>query len=63
MEKENCPLTICRQRNILRGDRYENQSQEQYELMAENIRYSTKVDTSIYSSNECAEQIIRDLFQ
>ena len=45
-----CPLDICRQRNIIRGDRYETQSQEQYDLMAENIKYSAKVDTSIYSS-------------
>ncbi len=57
-----CPLDICRQRNIIRGDRYETQSQEQYALMAENIRYSVKVDTSIYSSEECAEMIINELF-
>lgn len=55
-----CPLDICRQRNIIRGDRYETQSQEQYELMAENIRYSLKVDTSVCSSEECAEKIIRN---
>ncbi len=57
-----CPLDICRQRNIIRGDRYEIQSQEQYALMAENIKYSTKVDTSRYSTEECAEKIIRELF-
>ncbi len=57
-----CPLEICRQRNIIRGDRYETQSQEQYALMAENIKYSTKVDTSIYSPEECAKKIIGDLF-
>ncbi len=57
-----CPLDICRQRNIIRQDRYEAQSQEQNELMAENIKYSTRVDTSIYSSDECAEIIIRELF-
>lgn len=57
-----CPLDICRQRNIIRGDRYEMQSQEQYELMAENIKYSIRVDTSIYSSEECAGQILRKLF-
>ena len=57
-----CPLDICRQRNIIRGDRYETQSQEQYALMAENIKYSTKVDTSIYSPDECAEKIIQELF-
>lgn len=57
-----CPLDICRQRNIIRGDRFETQSQEQHALMAENIKYSAKVDTSIYSSKECAEKIIRELF-
>lgn len=57
-----CPLDICRQRNLLRGDRYETQSQEQHALMAENIRYSVRVDTSIYSSEECAGKIIRELF-
>ncbi|MBO5353225.1 MAG: AAA family ATPase [Lachnospiraceae bacterium] len=57
-----CPLDICRQRNRIRGDRYETQSQEQYDLMAENIRYRMKVDTSVYSSEECAEMIINELF-
>ena len=57
-----CPLDICRQRNIIRGDRYETHSQEQYDLMAENIKYSAKVDTSIYSPEECAKKIIKELF-
>ena len=57
-----CPLDICRQRNIIRGDRYETQSQEQYDLMAANIKYSAKVDTSIYSPEECAKKIIKELF-
>ena len=57
-----CPLEICRQRNIMRGDRYETQSQEQYELMADNIQYRMKVDTSVNSSAECAEMIMEELF-
>lgn len=57
-----CPLEICRQRNILRGDRYETQSQEQYALMTENIQYRTRVDTSKYTSEECAKKILRELF-
>ena len=56
-----CPLEICRQRNIIRGDRYETQSQEQHDLMAENIRYSLRVDTSVYSPSECAEIIVKEL--
>ncbi|MBO5071989.1 MAG: NUDIX domain-containing protein [Eubacterium sp.] len=57
-----CPLDICRQRNVIRGDRYETQSQEQADLMAPNIAYSARVDTSIYRPEECAEKIIRELF-
>ena len=57
-----CPLDICRTRNIMRGDRYEMQSDEQHELMAKNIAYSLKVDTSLYSSTECADIIVRKLF-
>ena len=58
-----CPLDVCRQRNIIRGDRYETQSLEQHDLMAKNIKYSVTVDTSVYSSEECAEQIVRELFR
>ena len=57
-----CPLEICRQRNILRGDRYEAQSHEQHALMAENIQYRTRVDTSKYTSEECAKKILQELF-
>ena len=58
-----CPLDICRKRNIARGDRYEDQSEEQAALMATNIAYSLRVDTSLYSSSECADQIISQLFK
>ena len=58
-----CPLELCRQRNIARGDRYEDQSEEQAALMATNIAYSLRVDTSLYSSAECADQIISQLFE
>lgn len=57
-----CPLEICRQRNIDRGDRYETQSEEQHALMAENIKYSVTVDTSVGSPAECAEIIVKALF-
>lgn len=57
-----CPLDICRKRNVARGDRYENQSNEQYEMMANNIKYRLRVDTSLHSSDECAEMIINALF-
>ncbi len=57
-----CPLDICRERNIARGDRYETQSEEQHELMAQNIKYSLRVDTSVNSPEECAELIVKELF-
>ena len=57
-----CPLDICRQRNTDRGDRYETQSEEQAELMAGDIRYSLRVDTSRLSPEECADAILKALF-
>ena len=57
-----CPLDICRKRNIIRGDRYESQSDEQYESLAKNIKYRLRVDTSLYSPSECADIIIKELF-
>lgn len=57
-----CPPEICRQRNIIRGDRYETQSEEQQVLMAKNINYSARVDTSVNSPSECAEIILKKLF-
>ena len=56
-----CPLEICRQRNIERGDRYESQSDEQYALMTEQIAYSAKVDTSVLSPAACADIIVNTL--
>ncbi len=58
-----CPLEICRQRNIERGDRYESQSDEQTELMCKDIRYSMRVDTSKLTAEECADEILRTLFK
>ena len=57
-----CPLEICRQRNIERGDRFESQSEEQAELMNKEIKYRMRVDTSRFSAEECAEQIVKELF-
>ena len=57
-----CPLEICKQRNIERGDRYESQSEEQAELMSKDIKYRMRVDTSKYSAQECADMIVKTLF-
>lgn len=58
-----CPLEICRERNIQRGDRYAEQSEEQYALMAKNISYSMRVDTSVQTPEECAQSILKRLFE
>ncbi|MBP3648726.1 MAG: AAA family ATPase [Clostridia bacterium] len=57
-----CPLEICRQRNLVRGDRYETQSEEQAALMAQNIHYTMRVDTSQNSPEQCASQILSTIF-
>ena len=57
-----CPLEICRQRNIARGDRGEFQSEFQHRYMAPDIHHSLRVDTSKYSADECAKQIVEGLF-
>lgn len=57
-----CPLALCRQRNKIRGDRYETQSEEQAAIMAKGIDYCMTVDTSRYTPEECAEQIVNRLF-
>lgn len=58
-----CPLEVCRERNIERENRYADQSEEQYWLMAKNIKYSMKVDTSTHSPMECANNILKELFK
>ena len=58
-----CPLDICRERNIERGDRTEDQSEMQSRIMAENINYSCSVDTSLNTPEECAEIIIKTYFK
>ena len=55
-------MDICKKRNCIREDRYEAQAEEQLELMAKNIRYSMKVDTSVYTPAECADIIVKELF-
>lgn len=58
-----CPLEICRKRNTERENRYLDQSDEQNKLMAKNIKYSMRVNTSIHSPQECANIILNELFK
>jgi len=56
-----CPLDECRRRNIARGNRGENQSHEQDAIMNKAVRHDIKVDTSVFSAEKCARQIL-DVF-
>ncbi|MFD0716358.1 AAA family ATPase [Paenibacillus sp. GCM10027626] len=57
-----CPLEICRQRNIERGDRAEDQSDWQNKIMAKDIPYNCTVNTHLNTPEECAELILKKLF-
>lgn len=57
-----CPVEVCEERNLRRGDRREGQSREQAELMNPDILYSMRVETDKFSPDECAEQILQKLF-
>lgn len=57
-----CPLEVCRQRNIARGNRGEWQSHDQHRYMATDVVHSVKVDTSVQSPRECAKAIIEACF-
>ena len=53
-----CPLEVCRRRNILRGDRRENQSFEQSKIAETNISYTLSIDTSVHTVQECADLLL-----
>lgn len=57
-----CPLDVCRQRNLLRGDRHESQSQEQAAIMSSGVHYDLHLDTSRLTPSQCAAEIIAHFF-
>ena len=56
-----CPLEVCRQRNLLRGDRHETQSDEQAAVMAQNVRYDLRLDTHLQTAKACAQTLLHHL--
>lgn len=54
----HCPLDICRQRNISRGDRRENQSFEQDKIAEKDIQYDLSIDTSLHTVKESADLLL-----
>jgi len=59
----SCPLEICRQRNIKRGDRGEFQSAEQDKRVDKNAIFDFSVKTDVESPEECAEMILHKLIE
>lgn len=53
-----CPLEVLRERNIMRGDRDENQSFEQSKKVETDIDYSLVIDTSKMDVSKCAEKLL-----
>lgn len=53
-----CPLDELRRRNIARGDRGENQSAEQNELMTKGLSLDLVLDSSVMTPEECASAIL-----
>ena len=53
-----CPLEICRERNLIRGDREEYQSERQDKIMDKNVPFDFSVRTDIHPSQKCAEMIL-----
>ena len=56
-----CPLEICRQRNLAREDRHEMQSHEQAAVMAKDVDYALRLDTSLLTPEECADKIVEKM--
>ena len=56
-----CPLEVCRQRNLLRGDRHETQSDEQAAVMTQNVRYDLRLDTHLQTAKACAQMLLHHL--
>ena len=52
-----CPLDVVEAREKQRGDRTLGQARKQFPLVHQHGVYDFEVDTSIYSSEQCAQQI------
>lgn len=58
-----CPLEVCRERNIKRGDRGEFQSFDQDKIMDKSVTLDFTVQSDIHSSDECAKMILNKVFE
>jgi len=58
-----CSLEECRRRNIVRGNRGENQSDLQDKMINKTIKYTFTVDSTNDSAEECADKILHELYR
>lgn len=56
-----CPLEIVRAREAVRPDRRKGLAEFQFSRVHESISYDLEVDTSVFSSETCADQILSRL--
>lgn len=56
-----CPLDECRKRTLARGDREENQSEQQAAIMEQQVIYHGRVETHRHTAAECAENILKNV--
>ena len=58
-----CPFDELRRRNIARGDRRPEQSEQQAKLVDPNARYHIVLDTSARTPEQCAQALLDALRQ
>jgi adenylylsulfate kinase/chloramphenicol 3-O phosphotransferase len=58
-----CPLEICRQRNLKRGDRMEFQSKEQDKIIDKTVTLDFTVYSDKNTSEECSKMILHKVFE
>lgn len=56
-----CPLEVLEQRERARRDRTLGQARAQFDVIHRFARYDLEVDTSIFSAEQCAQQIMERL--
>ena len=57
----HCPLEILEQRERDRKDRTLGQARAQYEAIHKYTKYDLEVDTSLFTPEQCAQQVIERL--
>jgi len=57
----HCSLELLRERNIARGDRRENQSEEQSKKIVDNIDFYCSIDSGRHTVTECVDLLLNSI--